>query len=133
MKKPIHQIHNTFWVFILVCLYVTHSCAQYDTTNAREVLPYSTPEAEGVSSAGIIKFLDAVDEGENELHSFVILRHGKIISEGWWSPYAKNLMHVMYSFSKSFTSMGVGLAIADHKLKLTDKVAAFFPSPFLIR
>ena len=90
-------------------------------------LPFSTPEAEGVSSAGIMNFLDAVQKGRNELHSFVIIRHGKIISQGWWEPYAKDLRHVMFSVSKSFTSTGIGLAIAENKLKLTDKVISFFP------
>ncbi|MBL0081479.1 MAG: hypothetical protein IPP37_03120 [Saprospiraceae bacterium] len=60
----------------------------------------STPEAEGVSSEGIIQFMDAVEAGRNEFHSFVILRHGKIISEGWWSPYGKDLRHVMFSVGK---------------------------------
>jgi hypothetical protein len=51
----------------------------------------------------------------------------KLFSEGWWSPYGKEFRHVMFSVSKSFTSMGVGLAIAENKLKLTDKVVSFFP------
>lgn len=127
MKKRIHEIHKALWIVILACLSVIPCYPQNDSTTAKKALPYSTPEAEGVSSAGILKFLDAVDEGNNELHSFVILRHGKIISEGWWSPYARELKHIMYSVSKSFTSIGVGLAIEEAKLKLTDKVASFFP------
>lgn len=90
-------------------------------------LPYSTPEAEGISSTAILNFLKAVDNGKNELHSFVIVRHGKIVSEGWWDPYGKDLRHVMFSVSKSFTSTGVGLAIAENKLNLSDRVTSFFP------
>jgi CubicO group peptidase (beta-lactamase class C family) len=97
------------------------------SSKSNAALPFSTPEAEGVSSAGIMKFLDAVEKEKNELHSYVIVRHGKIISEGWWSPYGKDLKHIMYSVSKSFTSAGVGLAIAENKLKLTDKIVSFFP------
>ena len=33
----------------------------------------------------------------------------------------------MYSVSKSFTSTGVGFAISEGKLKLTDQVISFFP------
>src|SRR5690606_24091043 len=105
----------------------THTSAQHKNAYENYKLPVSTPEAEGVSSAGILQFLDAVDKGKNELHSFIILRHGKIISEGYWRPYGKELKHVMFSVSKSFTSIGVGLAIAENKLKLTDKVVSFFP------
>ena len=102
--------------------------AQSKSERLNSGLVLSNPEAEGVSSEGILKFLDAVDKGKNELHSFVILRHGKIISEGWWAPYDRNLKHVMFSVSKSFTSTGVGLAVAENKLKLTDKVVSFFPN-----
>jgi Beta-lactamase class C and other penicillin binding proteins len=33
----------------------------------------------------------------------------------------------MYSVSKSFTSTAIGLAVAEGRLKLTDKVVSFFP------
>ena len=56
---------------------------------AQEVskLPRSTPELEGVSSAGIIDFINAADTSGLENHSFMMLRHGKVIAEGWWKPY----------------------------------------------
>lgn len=127
MKNLTQVVCKTFLIIFLVCLCFTYNYAQNKNANLSNTLPVSTPEAEGVSSAGILKFLDAVDQGQNELHSFIIVRHGKIISEGWWSPYGKELKHVMYSVSKSFTSLGVGLAIAENKLKLTDKVVTFFP------
>jgi len=101
-------------------------------------LHVSTPEDEGVSSADILHFLDAVGKSKNELHSFIFLRHGKVISEGWWSPYKNDLKHSMYSASKSFTSTAIGFAISENKIKLSDKVVSFFPndlpdsvSPFL--
>jgi CubicO group peptidase (beta-lactamase class C family) len=112
---------------ILVFILISFSLyAQGQKGSEANSLPISTPEAEGVSSAGILHFLDAVEKGNNELHSFVIVRHGKIISEGWWDPYGRDIKHVMYSVSKSFTSTGVGLAIAENKLKLSDKVVSFF-------
>ena len=67
-------------------------------------LPRSTPEAEGVSSADILKFINASEKSKNELHSFMILRHGKVIAEGWWDPYKSSLRHTLYSASKTFTS-----------------------------
>ncbi|HWA35406.1 MAG TPA: serine hydrolase [Cyclobacteriaceae bacterium] len=115
---------NLLVFLVWVCFAVGYGQDNRPNSNA---LPVSTPEAEGMSSAGILKFLNAADNGKNELHSFVIVRHGKIVSEGWWKPYASDLRHVMYSVSKSFTSTGVGLAIAENKLKLTDKVMSFFP------
>jgi CubicO group peptidase (beta-lactamase class C family) len=90
-------------------------------------LPRSIPEKEGVPAQAIMDFVTAAGKSKNELHSFMILRHGKVIAEGWWNPYAPNLKHTLYSTSKSFTAAAVGFALTEKKLKLTDKVMSFFP------
>ena len=61
------------------------------------------------------------------MHGLVVVRHGQVIAEGWWSPYDASRPHVLYSLSKSFTSTAVGLAIAEGKLSLDDQVLKFFP------
>lgn len=126
-QKSLQRIRKSMVMVILIGLFYSNNYGQTIKENLIHSLPISTPEAEGVTSAGIVKFLEAVEKGNNELHSFVIVRHGKIISKGYWSPYSKDLKHVMYSVSKSFTSIGVGLAAAENKLKLNDKVITFFP------
>ena len=90
-------------------------------------LPRSIPEAEGVSSKGIMDFLDAIANSKHEMHSIMILRHGKVIAEGWWKPYRPDLKHTLYSLSKSFTSTAVGFAVSEKKLTVDDKVISFFP------
>jgi len=93
-----------------------------------DALLRSSPEAEGVSSEGIINFLDAAGKSNHEFHSFMLLRHGKVIAEGWWNPYRADLKHTMYSISKSFTATAVGFAVSEGKLNVTDKVISFFPN-----
>lgn len=102
--------------------------------NSLQAFPYyanslarSVPEQEGVSSAGLLSFLDAIEKSKIEFHSLMVLRHGKVIAEGWWAPYAAPLKHTLYSLSKSFTSTAVGLAISEGKFKLDSKVVSFFP------
>jgi CubicO group peptidase (beta-lactamase class C family) len=90
-------------------------------------LPRSSPEAQGVSSAAVLSFIEAADKSIDSLHSFMLLRHGHVIAEGWWSPYEANSPHLLYSLSKSFTSTAIGLAIAEGKLSLDDEVLKFFP------
>jgi len=91
-------------------------------------LPRSVPEAEGVASDDIVKFLDAAGKSKTEFHSFMLLRHGKVIAEGWWNPYRYDLKHTLYSCSKSFTATAVGFAVQEKKLSLNDKVISFFPN-----
>lgn len=96
--------------------------------NSQSKLPRSNPEAEGVSSDGIIKFLDAVANSKNEIHSLMILRHGKVIAEGWWNPYRPDLKHTMYSVSKTFTATAIGFAVNEKRISVNDKVTSFFPT-----
>lgn len=94
---------------------------------APQPLPRSTPEAQGVSSAGIRAFLEAADQKVDTMHSFMLLRHGQVLAEAWWAPETAATPHVLHSLSKSFTSTAVGLAIAEGKLSLDDLVTKFFP------
>lgn len=87
----------------------------------------STPEAEGISSKAIQAFLDGVKQEKLELHSLMILRNGKVITEGAWSPYELETKHFMFSLSKSVTSTAVGFAVSEGLLSLDDKVVSFFP------
>ena len=89
-------------------------------------LPRSTPEAQGISSQAVLAFIEAVDKID-AMNSFMLLRHGQVVAEGWWSPYDAQSPHSLYSLSKSFTSTAVGLAIAEGKLSLDDEVLKFFP------
>jgi len=90
-------------------------------------LPRSTPEAQGVSSAALLEFVAEAETKIDALHSVMVVRHGQVIAEGWWAPYAAEEPHMMFSLSKSFTSTAVGLAIADGKLSVEDPVLKFFP------
>jgi CubicO group peptidase (beta-lactamase class C family)/acetyl esterase/lipase len=90
-------------------------------------LPRSTPELQGVSSAQVRSFVKAVDEQVDAMHSFMLVRHGHVVAEGWWSPEAADKPHILWSLSKSFTSTAVGLAVAEGKLDIDDKVLSFLP------
>lgn len=89
-------------------------------------LPRSTPEAEGIPSQAILNLIDSW-EAVGGMNSYMIMRHGKVVAEGWWAPYAAEKPHVMYSVSKSFTSAGIGIAIEEGHLSLDDTVRSFFP------
>lgn len=102
-----------------------HAIAALTTKSA---LPRSTPEKQGVSTSGILNFLTEVEKSNIEFHSIMIVRHGHVVAEGWWAPYAASLKHTLYSLSKSFTSTAVGLAIGEGKFTVEDNVLSFFPN-----
>lgn len=93
----------------------------------RALLPRSTPAAAGVSSRAVGALLDRLEARSIECHSIMVVHHGHVIAEGWWAPYSAERPHLLYSLTKSFTSVAVGLAIADGLLSLDDRVVDVLP------
>ncbi|HXO76496.1 MAG TPA: serine hydrolase domain-containing protein, partial [Puia sp.] len=90
--------------------------------------PRATPESQGVSSQAIRKFVTAAGASGISWHSFMLLRHGQVVAEGWWKPYEPQFVHSLYSLSKSFTSTAIGLLVKEGKLDIHAKVISFFPN-----
>ena len=85
-------------------------------------LPRARPSEVGLSSRAVLDLLDALDTPGVELHSLMVLRGGAVAVEGWWQPYRPELRHLLYSLSKSFTSMAVGLAVAEGRFSIDDRL-----------
>jgi CubicO group peptidase (beta-lactamase class C family) len=90
-------------------------------------LPRGVPEEEGVDSAGVLSLVDALENNIDSVHSVMVLRHGKVVAEGWWNPYVPGDVHVLYSGTKSFVSTAVGFAAQEGLLSIDDLVLSFFP------
>ena len=85
-----------------------------------------TPESVGISSKGIMKFLDRMEQNQIELHSFMVIRHGQCAAKGWWKPYDEKFRHPLYSFSKSLTATAIGFAQQEESYLLMRKLSIFF-------
>lgn len=90
-------------------------------------LPRKSPESQGVMSEGIRNFLKATKESGLEWHSFMLVRHGNVVAEGWWKPFEAANKHTLYSLSKSFTSSAIGFLVNEGKITVNDQVISFFP------
>lgn len=101
--------------------------ADFPTEYTMEHLPRSTPEEEGMSSAWIANFLAELSAAPyGNVHDFSLMRHGKIISEGNFSPYRSDIWHVTHSLCKSFTGTAVGFALGEKLFSLEDSVVDYF-------
>jgi len=87
----------------------------------------TTPESVGVPTAAINAFLQDLHQSRFNMHSILIMRHGKLIAEAYQPPYDKDRRHLMFSVSKTFAALAAGLLIDEGRLSLTDKVVDFFP------
>ena len=70
------------------------------------------------------EYLQAVKDCAEDLHSIMVVQHGKVLAEHFFVP---DTAHVLHSVSKTFTSTAVGFAISEGLLHLDDKIVDLFP------
>ena len=87
----------------------------------------ATPESLGIRSESILNFIDNVRKDGLELHSFSVLRHGKLCAEGYARPYNPETPSIMFSFSKTLTATAIGFAVQEGILSLDEKLVDIFP------
>jgi len=119
---------NSATTFLIVLLSILSACipAEKELQNINK--GYSTPEAMGISSSAILDFVEALErEQKDAIHSIMLRRHGKIVTEAWWAPFNPDSPHMLYSLSKSFTSTAIGIAQDEGLLSIDDPVISFFP------
>ena len=88
---------------------------------------YLSPEEEGVDSKDILELLSFMDRININVYSFLLARNGNIIAEGYYKPMDENFKHRLYSCSKTFVAIAIGLLYGEGKLKLEDKLIDYFP------
>lgn len=71
-------------------------------------------------------FLAAVNRAGVCLHGFVLTCDGKKIAERYYEPFRADTLHRMYSVTKSFTSLAIGLLAEEGRLKLDDRIVDYF-------
>ena len=88
-----------------------------------------TPESCGVSSRDLLAFIDGMENmpEEKETHGFMLIRHGKLLTEGWFSPYTEEMPHILYSDTKTFTQVAIGFMVQEGIINIEDKIADYFP------
>lgn len=91
------------------------------------IFSYSTPETIGISSAWLINFLERLEKLELPIHSAIIMRHDKICMETYYTPYTADTLHRMFSITKSFVSIAIGLLCEEGKISLDDHIVDYFP------
>ncbi len=86
-----------------------------------------SPESVGIPAQAILNFLERIDAERINMHGFLLVRRNQIAAEGYWAPWSATRKHRMYSISKSFVALAVGLLIDEGRLTLHDRVANYFP------
>ena len=86
-----------------------------------------SPEAVGIPCSAVNWLLDRLEEGWTEPHGLMLMRHGKLFAQGWWSPYAPGIRHGLQSHTKTYAATAVGIAVTEGLLRLDERVVDIFP------
>ena len=92
-----------------------------------EVIDLPRAETPDSVTKAMDAFFQEVAADSLDIHSVMIVKDGSVIFSRWQSEGVDSVPHVLHSVSKTFTATAVGLAIADGKMALTDKIVDYFP------
>ncbi len=86
-----------------------------------------TPEQAGVSSKHVKKYIDSLLRRHINMHSVLMMKGDKLFAECYWAPFDRETPHRMYSQTKSYVGVAIGLLLDEGKLSLDDKIVDHFP------
>jgi len=88
----------------------------------------STPASEGLDAAAVSNALAEIRDGKYPgVDSMVVIRHGKLVAEGYFNGFGRDSLHDLRSTGKSFTSALAGIAIERGAFTADDTIAQLLP------
>jgi CubicO group peptidase (beta-lactamase class C family) len=126
--------HSARWI-IAVLIILSVSTVRITPASAQDPTPWPTagwetsvPEEQGIDSAKLADMFNQIQASGYNIHSVVIVRHGKLVAEAYRVPNDASTIHQLMSCTKSFISALVGIAIDQGAIQSIDqRVLDFFP------
>ncbi|MGN1146902.1 MAG: serine hydrolase domain-containing protein [Lachnospiraceae bacterium] len=78
-------------------------------------------------AASILRFLDRLEHYQVNMHSILLMRHDKLVAEGYYAPYQADTLHRMFSICKTMNALAIGLLEQEGRLHLDDAIVDYFP------
>lgn len=86
------------------------------------------PASVGIAPKQLMLLYDSLMTSDlTELHHLVVMVDGKIAGELHPRPFGRDDRHTLYSVSKTFVAVAVGLVVDDGLLSVDDTLTKFFP------
>lgn len=90
-------------------------------------IEHAAPEQTGVPADCIMRMMERLEKRRIPMHSLLIMRRGKLICESYYAPCRADTLHRMFSITKSFTAVAIGLLADEGRLSLDDRIVDYFP------
>ena len=93
----------------------------------------ATPEKHGIDSGKLADMIENIREEKKDFHSILVIRNGYLVMEAYFSPYNRDVKHIIYSASKSMSALLIGTAIEDGYIDdVRQPVLDFFPEYIIL-
>lgn len=113
-------------VVLLACAGTSHGQAPAETVWPTTSWTASTAEEQGLDSGSLARLIDTV--GARKQDSLLVIRHGRIVAEAYYAPYAADIAHDLRSVTKSVVSTLTAIEIQQGLLAGVDRpIVSFFP------
>ena len=89
-----------------------------------------SPEQAGISSNAVSRFIRTLEKRGLVMHSVLLMKGESVFGEFYWKPFHKDQNHRMYSQTKSFVGIAVGLLEEDGLICLDERIATYFPDKY---
>ncbi|MFM8394859.1 MAG: serine hydrolase domain-containing protein, partial [Acidobacteriota bacterium] len=106
---------------LLVCLTAVTGIIALPSREAAGDWPTATPESQGIDSEAIAAAIESLRERQAPIHSLLIVRRGKLVTEAYFHPYDGKAPHDIASVTKPITTTLVGLAIRKGLIATVDE------------
>lgn len=91
------------------------------------MLKNATPESVGIRSEDLLTLLSLMEKRGLHMHSLLVMRGDSVVLDAYWKPFSKEQTHRMYSVTKSFVSVAIGLLAEEGRISLDAPIASYFP------
>ena len=85
-----------------------------------------TPEQAGISSANVADYISVLERRGLATHSVLMMKGTDIFAEYYWAPFHRDFCHRMYSETKSYVAIAIGLLEEDGLVDLDKPIADYF-------
>jgi CubicO group peptidase (beta-lactamase class C family) len=116
---------GTFILVIRLCCTAAYAQDEAETIWPTQQWQTSSPEEQGMDSAALAKLVEF--GSSRSFDSLLIARHGKIVMDAYYAPYAAEIPHVINSATKAVIGTLTAIASRDGLLDNTNQpMLAFF-------
>ncbi len=96
---------------LIVCLTAVTGTTLIPAREAAGDWPIATPESQGIDSEAVAAAIESLRERQAPIHSLLIVRRGRLVTEAYFHPYDGKVPHDIASVTKPITTTLIGLAI----------------------